>query len=202
MRSVVFTGDRYGSLVVLAGRKKVKGRLHAECMCDCGVVKYIAASSLVRGLSRSCGCGQRWNVKHGMYGTPVYHVWSAMVQRCTNARNPYYHNYGGRGITVCDEWLSSAESFIAWAIESGYAKGLTLDRIDNNSGYRPDNCRWISLQAQQRNKRTNRNVTYNGATKCVTDWAEGLGISCAALRYRLRRYGVCARVFTPKGGES
>ena len=123
---------------------------------------------------------------HNMSRTNIYHVWRNMKARCDNPNNKEYHRYGGRGISVCDEWIDSFPAFYEWAKESGYEKGLTLDRINNDEGYSPSNCRWATWKQQSRNNCRNVMLTYNGKTQCMTDWSEELGISldCIKKRYR------------------
>lgn len=112
-------------------------------------------------------------------------VRSAMIQRCTNPNSREYHNYGGRGITICDEWKANKESFIEWAFENGYRQGLSIDRIDNDKGYSPDNCRWVTSKEQSRNMRKNRYITLCGETHLYSDWPKILGLSKSGFRKRL-----------------
>lgn len=112
-------------------------------------------------------------------------VWRNMIQRCHNPNHPQYCSYGGRGITVCDEWRNDYPCFREWALKNGYAQGLTIDRIDNNGGYSPQNCRWATYKEQNRNKRSNRNITLNGETKCLSEWAEFFGIGVPIVTRRL-----------------
>ena len=125
---------------------------------------------------------------HGMYGTRLYHIWNGMKGRCFNKNNKDYPNYGGRGISICDEWKYSAEKFFEWSISHGYGKYLSIDRIDNNKGYTPENCQWISNKKQQRNKRNNHIVYFNGESHCVSEWADITGISKGTIVSRIR-YG-------------
>ena len=125
---------------------------------------------------------------HGMYGTRLYHIWNNMKGRCFNKNNKDYPDYGGRGISVCDEWKYSAEKFFEWSILHGYKKYLSIDRIDNNKGYSPENCQWISNKQQQRNKRNNHIVSFNGESHCVSEWADITGISKGTIASRIR-YG-------------
>lgn len=129
----------------------------------------------------------RFKPKHGMYGTKLYHIWNGMTGRCLNKNNKDYKDYGGRGITVCEAWRKP-ENFFGWAFLNGYSVDLTLDRIDTNKGYSPDNCRWISSASQQRNKRNNRLIEYKGEVHCAAEWAEITGISKGTIVSRLR-YG-------------
>ena len=129
----------------------------------------------------------RFKARHGMYGTRLYHIWNGLMGRCLNPKNKDYSNYGGRGITVCEEW-KKPENFFGWAFLNGYTVDLTLDREDYNKGYSPENCRWITNNEQQRNKRTNRVLSYNGESHCVSEWAEMVGIPSHTIISRLR-YG-------------
>ena len=115
----------------------------------------------------------------------MYYVWVSMKQRCINPHNKRYHDYGERGITVCDEWMDSYPSFYEWSIKTGYKKGLTIERIDNNKGYCPDNCRWASRAEQAKNRRNVILITYNGKTQCLSDWGRELGFSKYTIKSRL-----------------
>lgn len=108
-----------------------------------------------------------------------------MKMRCYNQNNKSYKDYGARGITVCDDWLHSLKAFYDWSMSNGYKKGLTLDRIDNNKGYYPENCRWVTRKTQNINKRNNVNFTYEGKTQCLKMWAKELNIPYAKLYARI-----------------
>ena len=129
----------------------------------------------------------KYKSRHGMYGTRLYHIWNGLSGRCLNPNNKDYANYGGRGITVCDKWRKP-ENFFEWAIHNGYNADLTLDRIDVNKGYSPENCRWITGAEQQRNRRNNRIIELNGEFHCVAEWAEITRIPKQTITSRLR-YG-------------
>jgi hypothetical protein len=120
-----------------------------------------------------------------MAGTRLYKIWAGMIQRCENPNIKAYKNYGGRGITVCDSWRSSFSQFMAWSMENGYAEDLTIDRIDVNKNYEPNNCRWITKKAQGFNRRNNHRITYNGKTQTMRQWAEELNISYDVIAKRL-----------------
>ena len=135
--------------------------------------------------NRDINTGQ-FKARHGMYGTKLYHIWNGLSGRCLNPNNKDYDNYGGRGITVCDEWRKP-ENFFGWAFLNGYNVDLTLDRIDCNKGYSPDNCRWITSEGQQRNKRNNVYLEYNGERHCISEWAEITGINKNTIFSRIRR---------------
>lgn len=123
---------------------------------------------------------------HGESKTRLFKIWDNMIQRCTNEKYPRFGNYGGRGIFVCDEWKEYA-TFSTWAKASGYSDDLTIDRKDNNKGYFPDNCRWVSYEAQNNNQRSNYRITYHNATHTLAEWAKILEINYETLKSRLRR---------------
>ena len=171
-------GTRFERLVVTgAPERNTQGVLSVRCLCDCGTERVFEIGKLSRGNSRSCGCLVRdklsaRNRSHGGSRTPLYYVWSGMKARCQNPQHREYHRYGGRGIDICREWAESFETFRDWALSSGYAEGLEIDREDNDAGYSPSNCRWIGRSAQLRNTRYSRMLTAFGETKSMRDWAD------------------------------
>ena len=122
---------------------------------------------------------------HNGTSTKLYKNWCAMKERCMNPHNKSFRRYGGRGISVCQEWLDFSV-FRAWALASGYAEGLTIDRMDNDGNYEPRNCRWVTPREQNRNYSRNRMLTFHGKTQCVQDWAHELGINSTTILFRLR----------------
>ena len=167
-RKVDISGQRFGRWTVLerAYIDKQNGSMWL-CRCDCGKEGIIRHSSLTSGNSRSCGClleevRSISHTKHGYHGERLYYVWNTMKQRCFNPNNTKYDLYGGRGITVCDEWRYSYEAFRKWAYENGYDENAevnqcTIDRIDVNGNYDPNNCRWADAKTQSANVREHRN---------------------------------------------
>jgi len=146
-------GDRFGRLTVIKDVGKIKGRLHFECICDCGNTYTAMGKSIYSGHTKSCGCLWMESItKHGMYKTATYEAWSHIIQRCTNPKDKIFYHYGGRGITVCDRW-SKFENFLEDMKEK--PEGLTIERIDNDKGYSKENCCWDTQTAQSRNQRLN-----------------------------------------------
>lgn len=185
------TGVRFGKLTVVSLEKRVNNKTYWKCICDCGGSRIVRSDHLNNGDVTDCGCYRRhishWN-KHGMYNSRLYRIWSLMKERCYNEKRSEYKRYGGRGIKVCDEWFDSS-TFIKWALDNGYDDELTLDRIDNNGNYCPQNCRWISRKEQGSNKRSNRYITHNGITKTITQWANDNGLPYYILKKRIDKLG-------------
>lgn len=173
------TGLRFGRLVAIRETKERSsdGNVMWLCRCDCGKEKTIKSGSLISGVTVSCGCyhTDRVSKENPKYKRRLYRKYWSMRNRCEYEGAKYYHCYGGRGIKVCDEW-KDFETFEKWAYQNGYEEGLTLDRIDNNGDYSPNNCRWITIKEQQNNKRTNVYKTINGQRKTVQQWSEETGI--------------------------
>lgn len=147
--------------VVGFSHKNERGEIYWSCTCSCGASKEVRGSELRAGTSQSCGCYHKEQVSsHRMTGLPTFKSWESMKQRCTNPNAPGYPNWGGRGITVCDSWLHSFDTFLA---DMGpRPKGTTLGRLDNDKGYSPENCAWVTPREQQRNRRNTRRYVYNG----------------------------------------
>lgn len=195
-----YTGVTKGILTVLRPihvyfDKLTKRRKKWLAKCACGNVIVLEASAVtVTSHVKSCGCllrksyldkkGKPIKETHGKTHTRLYRTWRNMKSRCSNLKN---HNYGGKGIRVCDEWLNNFQAFYDWSINNGYDDKLTIDRIDSNGNYEPSNCRWITSKTQAHNISTNVNITFNGETHCLAEWAEILGISYACIHHRYTR---------------
>lgn len=163
-----------------------------ECLCDCGNIATVAGYDLRSGNTKSCGCYARdmstqSNLKHGSYGSALYKTYYNMKNRCYNPRYYLFQHYGGKGVTVCDEWLGDDgfSAFAAWANANGYKRGLSIDRIDNSKGYCPDNCRWSNMVTQQNNRTNNRLITVNGETHTMAEWARISGMHYCTIQKRL-----------------
>ncbi len=192
-------GSRFGRWTVIGPMfRSEKSQRLWPCRCDCGTLKDIQESSMLRGNSKSCGCYRRDDTKarfttHG-YTTEAnnkgrageYRIWHGMKQRCLNPNYPAYPDYGGRGVTVCEPWRTSFESFLA-DMGPRPSPRHSIERIDNDKGYEPGNCRWATPLDQSRNRRSNRVLTFRGQTKPVSAWASELGIKAAAIINRLDR---------------
>lgn len=177
------TGQRFGRLDVQGRAENRNRHVYWRCLCDCGNVVEVRGDGLTRGRTVSCGCFHQDVVtKHGMYQTSTYKTWHAMLQRCENPRCKPYPGYGGRGIKVCARW-HEFEAFLEDMGES--PEGLSLDRIDNDGDYEPENCRWATNQQQHRNRRDNVWLTYKGETRCIMGWAELMGMGYSTLKRRL-----------------
>lgn len=195
-RKNIYVGRRFGRLTVISDRMENHGSLRRRsclCRCDCGNTKKISVESLQSGRTKSCGCYNKECLKnrktHGMapkHNRPkIYYVWWSMLNRCKNPKTRRYHRYGGRGISVCDEW-KTFEGFWKWA-KLGYREGLTIDRINNDGNYEPGNCRWTSRFVQGNNTSHNTMICYHGVTKSATAWARPLGMKGETLSRRLLR---------------
>ena len=201
------TGKRFGRLLVLVVHpgKPPKCYAHAECRCDCGRIITAKVSALRACSTQSCGClrlerALEANTKHGMArktGTsPEFHVWVALNQRCYNPNVSGWHNYGGRGIKVCDRWRDSFEAFLE-DMGPRTSPDLSIERIDNNEGYSKENCKWAKKSEQVRNMRKNRWIEFGGERLIIEDWAKRVGICTPSLRKRLRAWTTEKALTTP-----
>lgn len=160
------------------------------CRCECGNYCVVASCDLLNGHTQSCGCKrfESRNKIHGLAKTPLYGVWTSMKERCNCKNSVSYKYYGAQGITVCEEWKNDYLSFHNWAIASGYSEGLTIERINVNGNYCPENCKWIPLKMQSQNRNNTVYITDNkGITKSLFEWCTILNLSYRATYNRYRK---------------
>lgn len=172
--------------------KEVVDRDHVHCVCECGKEFTTRLRHLTSGNTKSCGCLQKDKVTsrgttHGKSKHPLYKTWHNMRSRCKNPNASKYELYGGRGISVCEEWDKNFEEFFNWSVSNGWEPGKSIDRINSDKGYCPENCRWVDVFTQNNNLRSNHVIDYNGETHSVYEWARLLGINPKTLSERIRR---------------
>ena len=209
------TGKRFGKLVVLyRTENKVSKNGKSQyaqwvCQCDCGNKKICTTGDLnIAGNNASCGCftkklrsknAKKTHTIHGGTNTRLFSIWSCMKERCSNPNKFGYDRYGGRGISVCNEWTNNDGfiNFRKWAQNNGYKNNLSIDRIDNNGDYCPENCRWATNKEQQRNTKNNTIIKYNGEEKCVAEWAEQFNLNPSLISYRYAHNYPIEKLFDP-----
>lgn len=189
-------GKTFGRLTVIAAAENKGHKTMWECRCECGNIVVVRSSCLKSRETKSCGCYQREcasdnAAKHRGFGTRLYAVWNSMRQRCYNPNNHAFHNYGGRGITICKEW-DDFGNFRDWAMQTGYDDNAphgecTLDRIEVNGPYSPANCRWVNMKEQAVNKRETPRLCYNGETHTLMEWADITGLKYQTIWKRYSR---------------
>lgn len=192
MKANDYSGKRFGHLVALERVANTpQGCAVWKCRCDCGNITHVRSSNLQSGAVQTCGrsCKLRNRYKtHGMSKTRLYSEWNAIKARCS-PKDKNYRYYNGRGISVCEEWINSFEAFAEWAFNNGYNDSLTIERIDFNGDYSPDNCTWIPKSQQSSNRRSCLYVTYKGQTKILKDWCVELGLDYKRTNNRLKKLG-------------
>lgn len=184
------TGKRFGDLTVIGlAERYSNGKIAWECKCKCGRIVRRITFDLTHNRHQMClSCTSKGKYKtHGMTGSKLYYIWYGLKGRCYNTNNKSFKNYGGRGITVCDDWKNSFESFRDWSLANGYKEGLSIDRIDVNGNYEPNNCRWITMSAQCYNKRNSIWITHDGETKCLAEWAKQYGFTTSEIEQRYHK---------------
>ncbi len=185
MKKANLLGQKFGRLTVIKEAEKIDSNARWVCLCECGNTVIAITAKLKNGHVKSCGCYRRdipslRKKTHGETKTRLYQTWCHMKQRCYYKKTLNFERWGGRGITVCPQWKNSYEAFRDWALSNGYKDGLSIDRIDNDKGYSPDNCRFATRIEQCRNKSTN--FFYKGKT--LAQWSEETGISQKLISYR------------------
>lgn len=185
-------GQRFGKLVAIRklDERTSDGIVQWECLCDCGRTTHVRKYGLLRegrGVTRSCGCLHKTSVtSHGCSMTSEYNTWASMKKRCLNPNHKSYLDYGGRGITICDEWQQGFEAFIR-DMGPKPSPRHQLERKDNDGNYCPENCIWATPKDQGNNKRTSRRICFNGSTRTLSQWADLCGIGITTLHARLKK---------------
>lgn len=190
------TGKKFGRLEALrkTDQRSSSGSVKWLFKCECGNEKIILGKSVTSGAVKSCGCLHSECAKiqgkkkktHGMKPPRLYAIWNGMKSRCYNKNNPKYKIYGARGVEVCKTWKKSFVKFRDWALSNGYSDKLSIDRINVDGNYEPDNCRWATQKEQQRNRRNNHIVIIDGKEMCLARVAERYGVNSNTLRNRIR----------------
>jgi len=197
-----YIGKKYNRLTVVGFERKASGSRttcwYWRVRCDCGNERIAAPLKVLTGKTKSCGCmkvermktyTEKYRTTHGGRHERLYRIWRGMKSRCHDQNNKDYVNYGARGIVVCDEWKNDYAAFRAWAYENGYADNLTIERKDYNSDYCPDNCTWIPLEDQAKNRRGNVVVEYDGKTWILSELCDEKGLPYGTIHHRLKFYG-------------
>lgn len=190
------SGKRFGKLLVLCRINRTEDGDNApiwECKCDCGNMTKVKSGNLMNGKTNSCGCIRRKNTSELGRSRRVYSetekrlrsIWTDMLRRCEKPSNKDFHNYGARGIVVCNEW-HSFDTFKEWSFENGYASSLSIDRVDVNGDYSPSNCKWATVTEQANNKRNTQFVNYNGEKISVANLSREKGVSYPTLLSRIK----------------
>jgi hypothetical protein len=195
MKNII--GKKYNRLTVIEKSKNYK----YLCKCDCGNIKYYKGYDITHEIVKSCGCYHKeivskQSTKHGLSKHPLYKTWHNMRSRCNNPNATKYELYGGKGIKVCNEWNSKFVCFYEWSINNGWEKGLTIERLDSNKNYEPNNCIWANYKTQNNNTTQNHSITFDGKTMNLNQWAEYLNISKKMLSERIRRGWTIKRALT------
>lgn len=193
-RRMEIVGQRFNRLlcIEMIGLDK-HGHSLARFKCDCGNETILNASGVKGGRIKSCGClvhephGNYPQTQHGLCNSTLYRRWSGARNRCNNPTNKAYPNYGGRGIKMCEEWDSNFLAFYDWALSNGYSKDLSLDRIDNDGPYSPENCRWADVKTQGNNRRTNVYISFDGKTQTLHEWADEYDLDYQTLHRRISK---------------
>lgn len=196
-KQVDLTNKKFGRLIALRKVGKDKsGHSTWECKCSCGTIKIVSSTHLMSGATKSCGClssertiefNKKNKTKHGHRNSPLYTIWRGIKRRTAQKTTHNYDSYGGRGIVMKQEWYDNFSAFYEWATANGYKEGLSIDRINNDGPYSPENCRWVSAKEQANNRRSNRTIEYNGKSQTLAEWADELGIPRARIYKRAQQ---------------
>lgn len=211
MKIVDIAGQKFGRLTALKRCESKNKHAMWLCHCDCGNDKIVSLQHLRQGNVKSCGClnreiaperGRKSRIgersrKHGDFGTKLYGIWAGMKRRCQNSNTKYYSDYGGRGIQVCEEW-QDYEPFRTWAVSHGYCEGMSIERIDVDGNYCPENCKWIPIGEQNRNKRLSIRLQYQGKQYTIKEIAQITGLKERTIQGRYERGWKVEDLFLPK----
>jgi hypothetical protein len=196
-------GNVYGRLTVIKEIGRRRGAVLFICHCECGNDCEVTGCDLRSGRVHSCGCYKsefvtEGNITHGLRDHRLYSIYHNMITRCYNPNATHYKDYGGRGIKICNEWLNDFMKFYNWSINNGYSDELTIDRINVNGDYYPNNCRWATVKEQNVNKRNNKYININGEIKLIKDWCDIFYINIETVRNRVKRgWDVINAITTP-----
>lgn len=190
------TGQKFGRLTVLREAGHPRSGIYLwECVCDCEAHTHIIleGGKLKSGNTKSCGCLNREKIIKRNKENALYHPknqkifgrWVGMKDRCYNPNHKKFQYYGGKGIRICDEWLNNYSAFEDWSLNNGFSDELTIDRIDSDKDYSPDNCRWVTWEVQHNNTSRNKYLTYKGRTQSLSDWCKELGLNYGRTKARL-----------------
>lgn len=197
MKQSDYTGEKFGRLTVLQRLRQYDGKnTFYKCLCECGKETIVDGRNLKTGNTKSCGCFQSQrrievNITHGGTYTRLYNIWCGMKARCYNPNSEKYKNYGARGIKICEQWVNDFHNFSEWAKVNGFVEKAsygqcTIDRINVDGDYSPENCRFTTLKEQMNNTTRNRYIEYNGNIKTVSQWSDYSGINQSCLLRRLK----------------
>ena len=197
-KKINIIGQKFGRLIVIEQSNNLHNRIAWLCKCNCGNYKVVTSSDLKKNKVKSCGCLRKEttsktslkNSTHHLSNSRLYKVWKSMKQRCYNKNNTPYKKYGGRGIKVCNEWKNDFISFYNWAMRNGYDESKTtkeqsIDRIDVNGNYEPNNCRLTTMKKQQNNRSNNRYIYYKNKKYTISELSSKLNINYATLLWRI-----------------
>ena len=187
------TDQRFGKLIVVKKAKSNSKEVKWECKCECGNSIITKGIYLRTGDTKSCGCFAKEkliqrNYKHGKRHTRLYNIWRDMIRRCDSESRYAHEYYHDKGITVCNEWRKNFNSFYKWAVSNGYFDNLTIDRINTNGNYEPNNCRWVTMKTQGNNKTNNFLISFNDETHTLSEWSDITGIKSSTIRARIKNY--------------
>lgn len=187
-----FIGKQIGMITIL-DFKKIDNLPKFYTLCECGNKQWLNAYSVIKGSAISCGCFREIQLKlkcskYIAKDKRLYSIWKEMKNRCYNKNRKDYKYYGLKGVQICKDWINDFNNFQEWALNNGYSEKLTLDRINANGNYCPENCRWVDMKCQNRNKTNNVKVFYNGETKTLKEWSETLHINYGTLKERYKKH--------------